>query len=138
MKKIFLCLVTFISISSFVHSQDVATSKAEVTKQFTKEQKADMAAKKEADLVELFNRADLNADQQSKSRSVMADYSSQTKAIKTDVTLSEDDKKAKLKVLSDERNSKLIEIMGEAQYKAYQTAKKAQKEANEIAEAKKN
>ncbi len=133
MKKMFLCLVAFISIYSFVNAQDVAV-KAEAPK-LTKEQKAEMAAKKEADLVELFKRADLTADQEKQVRAAMDEASAKNKVIKSDAALSEDDKKAKMKEVSDAKNAKLKEIMGADKYKAYNTAKKAQKEANDAAEA---
>ncbi len=138
MKKIFLCLVAFISFSSYVIAQEPIAAKAETSKQLTKEQTAEVFAKKEADLVELFKRADLNDDQQTKSRAVIAEYSTQSKVVKADELLSVDVKKIKLKELSTIRNNKLKEIMGDAQYKAYEAARKAQKDANEVAGVYKN
>ncbi len=137
MKKMFLCLVAFISITSFINAQEVATVKAEAPK-LTKEQKAELAAKKEADLIEVFKKAELTDEQQKQTRAALDEFSAQSKIVKNDASLGEDEKKGKLKELSDTKNSKLKEAMGVAKYKAYNAAKREQKEANEAAGAKKN
>ena len=123
MKKIFLSCICIISLTTITSAQ-VSNTK----KELTKEQQETLAARKEADLIELFKRADLNDEQQAKSRAVMADFSLQATAIKADNTLTNEDKTAKIKVLSEAKENKLKEIMGEFQYKAFVTARTAQKE----------
>ncbi|MBS4042457.1 MAG: hypothetical protein KGZ59_01445 [Chitinophagaceae bacterium] len=124
MKKIFLGLICLISLTTITNAQVNSTKK-----ELTKEQQESMAAKKEADLIELFKRADLNEEQQAKSRAAMTDYHNQALATKADASLSAEEKTTKIKLLSEEKENKLKEIMGEFQYKAFETARKAQKES---------
>ena len=88
-----------------------------------------MKAKKEADLVEAFKKADLTDEQQKKAREVLDASNEKSKAIRADSKLTDEEKKAKAEEVKKEKNDKLKEVLGELKYKAFMQAQKAQKEA---------
>lgn len=113
MKKMLLCVITVLCFVNITEAQ---------TKSNT------ILSKKETDLVELFKRADLNDDQQIKSRAVITAYEAQISAIKTDATLSINIKKNKIDLLMVEQDNELKEIMGAPQFKAFETGRRVQKD----------
>lgn len=136
MKKLLASTLAMGLIFTTTQAQELkADAAAPQAKQLSKEDKAAMKAKQEADLAEAFRRADLTPDQEKKAREIMAEASAKNKDIKMDAKLSEDEKKAKMKEVNDAKNDKLKEAMGEPKYKAFQTARKAQKEAMKGSEA---
>lgn len=113
MKKMLLCVITVLCFVNITEAQ---------TKSNT------ILSKKETDLVELFKRADLNDDQQIKSRAVITAYDAQISAIKTDATIAITDKKYKIELLMVEQDNELKEIMGSPQFKAFETGRQVQKD----------
>lgn len=113
MKKMLLCVITVLCFVNITEAQ---------TKSNT------ILSKKETDLVELFKRADLNDDQQIKSRAVITAYDAQISAIKTDATIAITDKKYKIELLMIEQDIELKEIMGAPQFKAFETGRRVQKD----------
>jgi hypothetical protein len=136
LKTFLLATILTATICNTTHAQTAAIAAEPATttiepavKTMTKEEKIAAKAKKEADLVEAFTKAELSADEQLKCRAVLEASNEQTKPIKADASLSEDAKKAKLDAVYKERNDNLKAIMGDAKFKIFKATQKAQKEA---------
>jgi hypothetical protein len=136
LKTFLLATILTAAVSNITHAQTaaIATEPASTitepaVKTMTKEEKSAAKAKKEADLVEAFTKADLSTDEQLKCRAVLEASNEQTKPIKADASLSDDAKKAKLDAVYKERNESLKAIMGDAKFKIFKAMQKAQKEA---------
>jgi hypothetical protein len=130
--KTFLLATLFATVvfTTALAQTEIVTATATATKTMTKAEKEAAKAKKEADLVEAFTKAELSADEQLKCRAVLDASNEQTKPIKADASLSDDAKKAKLDVVYKERNENLKAIMGDAKFKIFKATQKAQKEAS--------
>jgi hypothetical protein len=136
LKTFLLATILTAAVSNITHAQTAAiatepasTITVPAVKTMTKEEKIAAKAKKEADLVEAFTKADLSTDEQLKCRAVLEASNEQTKPIKADASLSDDAKKAKLDAIYKERNESLKAIMGDAKFKIFKAMQKAQKEA---------
>ena len=125
--KTFL-LATLLSAAVF-NTANAQTTTAASTNTMTKAEKEAAKAKKEADLVEAFNKAELTADEQAKCRTILDESNEKTKPVKADATLTEDARKVKLDAIYKERNDSLRAIMGDAKYKVFKATQKAQKES---------
>lgn len=131
MKKLFVSMLAIAAMTTITQAQELkpdATAQQPVKKEMTKAEKEAMKAKKEADLVEAFKRADLSEEQQKKAREAMDEASAKNKEVRADAKLAEEAKQAKIKENNDAKNDRLKEIMGDVKYKAFKQAQKAQKE----------
>jgi hypothetical protein len=126
MKTLLLATLLSAAVCNTAYAQ---TTGVPATNTMTKAEKDAAKAKKEADLVEAFTKAELTADEQAKCRAVLNESNEKTKPVKADATLSEDAKKEKLEAIYKERNDSLKAIMGDAKYKVFKATQKAQKEA---------
>jgi hypothetical protein len=129
MKKLFVTMFALAAITTATQAQEGKAAPQPPKKEYTKAEKEAMKAKKEADLVEAFKRADLTDEQQKKAREVLDATNEKSKAVKTDLKLTDEEKKAKSEELKKEKNEKLKEVMGEFKYKAFTQAQKVQREA---------
>jgi hypothetical protein len=102
----------------------------EVSKpKLTKEEKALLKAKQEADLNEALKEAGLDEKQAATAKEILADASKKSNDLKANTALSETEKEDAKKLLNDDKNAKLKAIMGADKFKAYSTIRKNQKAA---------
>lgn len=127
MKKLLLATLIATAVAGTTQAQN--DNAPTFSKAASKADKDAAKAKKEAELMEAFTKAELNAGQQAECRAILTASNDQTKPIKADATLSEDAKKEKLEAIYKERNDKLKAVMGDAKYKVFKATQKAQKEA---------
>jgi len=128
MKKLLLATLIATAVAGTTQAQNdnpPTFSKASASKT----DKDAAKAKKEADLVDAFTKAELSADQQAQCRAILTASNDQTKPVKADAALTEEAKKEKLEAIYKERNDKLKAVMGDAKYKVFKATQKAQKEA---------
>lgn len=124
MKKLLLTACLFGAFVFSGYAQTDTTAK----KELTKEEKAALKAKQEADLNEAYKEAGLTDAQIASCKEAIAEASKKSSELKKNAALSEDDKTAAKKIINDEKNNKLKTIMGEEAYKKYNAVRKRQKE----------
>ena len=125
MKK-YLCLFLIVTATSnFAMAQTETVAKKP---ELTKEEKAALKAKQEADVMEAYKEAGLSEEQISKCKDAVAEANKKSNELKKNNALTEEQKTAAKKVISDEKNATLKAIMGADAYKKYNAARKRQKE----------
>ncbi len=127
-KMIMLSLVLMTAtMSSFAQTAKDTTAPK---KELSKEEKAALKAKQEAETMEAYKEAGLTDAQIASCKEAVAAANQKSNELKKKEGLTEDEKTAGKKLISDEKNAKLKEIMGEDAYKKYNAARKRQKEAS--------
>ena len=123
MKKI---IFTFFALMTFtlVHAQ---TDSTKASRELTKEEKAALKAKQEADVMEAYKEAGLSDEQIARCKEAVQSANAKSNELKKKSELTEDEKAAAKKIISDEKNATLKSIMGEDAYRKYNAARKRQK-----------
>jgi hypothetical protein len=116
MKKIFVMLAASLMVSTFTFAQTADTTQK---KELTKEEKAALKAKSEADVMQAYHDAGLTDAQIAACKEVVASANQKGKDLQKQTALSDADKAAAKKLISDEKNAKMKEIMGEEGYRKY-------------------
>ncbi len=130
MKKTILSAVLLLTITtSFSQSVDTTSKSAAPKKELSKEEKAAMKAKQEAELNEALTQAGLTDEQIAKVKTTLSDAGKRSTELKNNSSMSDADKTAAKNKINDEKNAALKEIMGEEKYKKYSAIRKKQKEA---------
>ena len=111
-----------VSAITFAQTKDSAQ-----TKELTKEEKAALKAKSEADVMQAYKEAGLTDAQIASCKEVIDASNKKSNELKKQTTLTDDEKVAAKKIITDEKNAKMKEIMGTAAYKKYSDVRKAQK-----------
>jgi crotonobetainyl-CoA:carnitine CoA-transferase CaiB-like acyl-CoA transferase len=124
MKKILVMLMASLMVSAITFAQ---TKDSAQTKELTKEEKAALKAKSEADVMQAYKEAGLTDAQIASCKEVIDDSNKKSNELKKQTTLTDDEKVAAKKIITDEKNAKMKEIMGTAAYKKYSDVRKAQK-----------
>ncbi len=124
MKKILVMLMASLMVSaiSFAQTKDSAQ-----TKELTKEEKAVLKAKNEADVMQAYKDAGLTDAQIASCKEVVNAANQKSNELKKQTSLTDEEKAAAKKIISDEKNAKMKEIMGEDGYRKYNATRKAQK-----------
>jgi len=130
--KYLLTSLFIVCLSFSALAQEKTVDKAQQEKKMSKEEKATAKAKREADLQESFKAAEFTADEQQKTKDLMAESSQLVKTFTSDTSLSEDDAKAKSKEIYKERDAKIKTLVGDFKYKIYKQTQKAQKEVSKM------
>ena len=122
--KTFLMATLFASaIFTTAHAQTAAT------KTMSEQQKNAANAKKEANLLEAFNKAGLTDAEQLNCKALINASAEKIADIKADALLSEDDKKTAIAAIYVERNDQLQSIMGDAKYKVFKATQIEQRQS---------
>lgn len=129
MKKI-IVLPIFVLFTGLCFSQTASKDSVAPKKELSKEEKASIKAKQEADLMEAYKVAELTEEQISKVKAAIDEANKQYNEIKKNAALSDEDKSSAKKVISDQKTAKLKEIMGIEKYNKYNEVRKKQKAAN--------
>jgi hypothetical protein len=124
MKKAILILLVSLTVSTFTFAQTVDTT---AKKELTKEEKAALKAKSEAEVMQAYHDAGLTDAQIAACKDVVAAANQKSKDLQKQTALSDADKAAAKKLISDEKNAKMKEIMGEEGYRKYNATRKSQK-----------
>lgn len=131
MKKLFTTALTLGIFTIAAHAQ---TEPQKATpplppnaKEYTKEEKAAMKAKKEEDLAASFKQANLTDDQIKQAREVLKEAESKSNELKKNPALSDEEKASKKEEINTAKNNRLKEIMGD-KFKEWQAIRKKQKE----------
>jgi Spy/CpxP family protein refolding chaperone len=124
MKKILVMLMASLMVSAITFAQ---TKDSAQTKELTKEEKAALKAKSEADVMQAYKEAGLTDAQIASCKEVIDASNKKSNELKKQTTLTDDEKVAAKKIITDEKNAKMKEIMGTAAYKKYSDVRKAQK-----------
>jgi hypothetical protein len=124
MKKIILMLLASLMVSTFTFAQTADTT---AKKELTKEEKAALKAKSEAEVMQAYKDAGLSDAQIAACKDVVAAANQKSKDLQKQTALTDADKTAAKKVISDEKNAKMKEIMGEEGYRKYNATRKSQK-----------
>ncbi len=111
-----------VSAISFAQTKDSAQ-----TKELTKEEKAVLKAKNEADVMQAYKDAGLTDAQIASCKEVVNAANQKSNELKKQTSLTDEEKAAAKKIISDEKNAKMKEIMGEDGYRKYNATRKAQK-----------
>lgn len=124
MKKILVMLMASLMVSaiSFAQTKDSAQ-----TKELSKEEKAALKAKNEADVMQAYKDAGLTDAQIASCKEVVTAANQKSNELKKQTSLTDEEKAAAKKIISDEKNAKMKEIMGEDGYRKYNATRKAQK-----------
>ncbi|UAY52760.1 hypothetical protein [Ferruginibacter albus] len=122
MKKLLLTAIAITTLSIVTHAQDAPSNG------MSKEQKAQMKAKKEQDLNDAIKELGLTDDQATQVKTVLQDAMQKSKAIKDDTSLSDADKATKKDEINNEKNDKLKQIMGADKFKQWSAIRKRQKD----------
>ncbi len=104
-----------------------AVAPQEAKPQLSKEEKAKLKEKQEADLAAAFKEAGLTDNEIKQVKEVMETYRAKRNEIKKS-SMTEEEKAKKTQEVKDEEKSKLTEIMG-SKYKLFKEAQKKQKAA---------
>lgn len=123
MKKTFITLLMALSVSTFSFAQTDSSYK----KELTKEEKAAMKAKSEAEVMQAYKDAGLTESQIAACKEVVAAANQKSNELKKQTALTDEERAAAKKVISDEKNAKMKEIMGEEGYRKYNATRKSQK-----------
>ncbi len=134
MKKISTLLTLLVLFATTITAQTTATDAPK--KEFTKEEKAAMKAKKEADEAAMYKELLLTDDQIAKVKEINTEASKKSNALKADTKMTDIEKDAAKKVINDEKNAKLKVLLGDEKFKQMGTIKKRQKAAGDAAAAK--
>jgi crotonobetainyl-CoA:carnitine CoA-transferase CaiB-like acyl-CoA transferase len=124
MKKTFLALLVSLLVSTFSFAQTADTTHK---KELTKEEKAAIKAKSEAEVMQAYKEAGLTDAQIASCKEAVDAANQKSNELKKQTTLSDDEKAAAKKIITDEKNAKMKEIMGADAYKKYSDVRKAQK-----------
>lgn len=124
MKKTFITLLISFLVSTFSFAQ---TSDSSRTVELTKEEKAALKAKNEADVMQAYKDAGLSEAQIAACKAEVAAANQKSNELKKQTSLTDQEKAAAKKIISDEKNAKMKEIMGEEGYRKYNATRKAQK-----------
>ena len=124
MKKTFIVLLVSLFVTSFSFAQ---TSDSTRKIELTKEEKAALKAKNEADVMQAYKDAGLSEAQISACKEVVAASNQKSNDLKKQTTLTDEEKASAKKIISDEKNAKMKEIMGEEGYRKYNATTKSQK-----------
>lgn len=124
MKKILVMLMASLMVSAITFAQ---TKDSAYTKELTKEEKAALKAKNEADVMQAYKDAELSEAQIASCKAVVAAANQKSNELKKQTALTDDERAAAKKIISDEKNAKMKEIMGEEGYRKYNATRKAQK-----------
>ena len=124
MKKIILMLMTSLMVSTITFAQ---TADSTQKKELTKEEKAALKAKSEAEVMQAYKDAGLSDAQIATCKDVVAAANQKSKDLQKQTALTDAEKTAAKKVISDEKNAKMKEIMGEEGYRKYNATRKSQK-----------
>jgi len=125
MKKYLCFLLVMIAMSNVSIAQTDSMAKKP---ELTKEEKAAMKAKQEADVLAAYKEAGLSDEQIAKCKDAVTEANKKSNEVKKNDALSDEQKTAAKKVISDEKNATLKAIMGEDAYRKYNAARKKQKE----------
>jgi hypothetical protein len=124
MKKTIVMLMAFVMVSTFSFAQTADTThKVELSK----EEKAALKAKSEAEVMQAYKDAGLTDAQIAACKEVVAAANQKSNELKKQTALTDQEKAAAKKVISDEKNAKMKEIMGEEGYRKYNATRKSQK-----------
>ena len=119
------------SMAQNAKTDSVPTSKPVPAAALTKEEKAMLKAKQDADFNAALKEAELTDEQIAAVKEAVADANKKSKDL-TNAGLSESDFTTAKKLISDQKNAKLKEIMGEDKYRKYNAARKRQKEETKV------
>ena len=117
-------LMTSLMVSTITFAQ---TADSTQKKELTKEEKAALKAKSEADVMQAYKDAGLTDGQIAACKDVVAAANQKSKDLQKQTALTDAEKTAAKKVISDEKNAKMKEIMGEEGYRKYNATRKSQK-----------
>lgn len=132
MKKIILSTILSMTITAgFCQTTAVdTTGKAPAAKkELSKEEKAALKAKQEAEVNEAYKQAELSDEQIAKVKAVVTDAGKKSTELKNNTSMSDADKVVAKNKINEEKNNALKEIMGEDKFKKYNAVRKKQKEA---------
>ncbi len=115
-------MAVLMSTVSFAQTADTT-----VKKELTKEEKAALKAKSEAEVMQAYHDAGLSDAQIAACKDVVAAANQKSKDLQKQTALTDAEKTAAKKVISDEKNAKMKEIMGEEGYRKYNATRKSQK-----------
>ena len=115
-------MAVLMSTVSFAQTADTT-----VKKELTKEEKAALKAKSEAEVMQAYKDAGLTEAQIAACKEVVAAANQKGKELQKQTSLTDAEKAAAKKVISDEKNAKMKEIMGEEGYRKYNATRKSQK-----------
>ena len=124
MKKAILMLLVSLTVSTFTFAQTADTT---AKKELTKEEKAALKAKSEADVMQAYKDAGLTDAQIAACKDVVAAANQKSKDLQKQTALTDAEKATAKKLISDEKNAKMKEIMGEEGYRKYNATRKSQK-----------
>lgn len=124
MKKISITILMAVLMSTVSFAQTADTT---VKKELTKEEKAALKAKSEAEVMQAYKDAGLTEAQIAACKEVVAAANQKGKELQKQTSLTDAEKAAAKKVISDEKNAKMKEIMGEEGYRKYNATRKSQK-----------
>ena len=127
MKKVSILLVATFMFVLGATAQTTDNGK----KVLTKEEKAAIKAKKEADEVALYKELAITDEQIAKVKEVNLDANTKSNTLKADTKLTDAEKEAAKKIITDTKNAALKIILGDEKFKQMGIIKKRQKEANE-------
>lgn len=124
MKKTFVTLMVSLLVSTFAFAQTADTTHK---KELTKEEKAALKAKNDAEVMQAYKEAGLTDAQIASCKEVIDAANQKSNELKKNTALTDEQKSAQKKLITDEKNAKMKEIMGVAAYKKYSDVRKAQK-----------
>ena len=125
---VLVCSAIGFTASAQEQNEKVAPPMAQ-NQMMTKEQREAMKQKREAEMNEAFNAAELTDAQKSDSREAMEMANKSKRELRNDASLSDDQKKEKMKAIDEEQKAKLAKIMGEEKFKKFREYQKKAKES---------
>jgi len=132
MKKMIATVLVCSSIGFTASAQEQKTEVAPPMAQnqmMSKEQREAMKQKREAEMNEAFNAAELTDAQKADSKEVMEMANRSKRDLRRDASLTEDQKKEKMKAIDEDQKAKLMKIMGEEKFRKYREFQKKAREA---------